>query len=98
VLRRPIRSARRAIERAVVLGAVLVLGALLVPGRARADLAPREVRLVPGAAREIGRSDSASRDTPAFEAAYGPRAQTSAGIELGLLRLRSTTAMAKALS
>ena len=43
---------------------------------------------LPGPARAIPRSTSASRDTPVFELAYGPRAQGSIGAEPGLLELR----------
>jgi hypothetical protein len=39
---------------------------------------------LPGASRAISNSDSASRDAPVFEYAYGPRAQLSLGGELGL--------------
>lgn len=46
---------------------------------------------LPGAAREISRSDSASRDTAALQTSYDSRQQGSVGIELGLVRLRPVT-------
>jgi hypothetical protein len=61
--------------------AALVLGA---PALARAETPPAFTWL-PGAARTIVRTTSASRDTPLFEYAYGPRAQASIGAEFGLL-------------
>jgi hypothetical protein len=42
---------------------------------------------LPGNAREISRSSSASRDTPALEGAYGPASQSSVGLEFGTVRL-----------
>jgi len=42
---------------------------------------------LPGNAREISRSSSASRDTPVLEGAYGPASQSSVGLELGTVRL-----------
>ncbi len=53
---------------------------------ARADDAPTSgITLLPGAARGISRSASASRDAAVFEYAFGPRAQASIGIEPGLV-------------
>jgi hypothetical protein len=46
------------------------------------------VTWLPGADRGISRTNSASRDTPVFEYAYGPRAQASMGAEPGLVALR----------
>jgi hypothetical protein len=43
---------------------------------------------LPGPAREIPRTTSASRDTPLFEFAFGPRSQASIGAEFGLVALR----------
>jgi hypothetical protein len=65
------------------------------PGAARADglvddltaFYRAHVQRLPGPARAISRTTSASRDTPVFEAAYGPKAQTSVGLEFGTLRL-----------
>jgi hypothetical protein len=51
-----------------------------VPRTAAADLT-----WLPGPARAIPRTTSASRDTPAFEYAYGPQAQASIGAEPGLV-------------
>lgn len=48
---------------------------------------PNFIERLPGAAREIPRSLSASRDTPLFEGAFGPHAQSSLGIELGTIRV-----------
>jgi hypothetical protein len=62
---------------------------LLVPHLARAD----ELVWLPGPARGIPRSTSASRDTPLFEVAYGPRAQASIGAEPGLVELRAAKAV-----
>jgi hypothetical protein len=42
---------------------------------------------LPGNAREISRSSSASRDTPVLEGAYGPTSQSSVGLEFGTVRL-----------
>jgi hypothetical protein len=43
---------------------------------------------LPGGARVIPRTSSASRDTPVLEYAYGPRAQGSLGGEFGFLEQR----------
>jgi hypothetical protein len=43
---------------------------------------------LPGPARALPRTTSASRDAPVFEYAYGPRAQASIGAEPGLLEVR----------
>jgi hypothetical protein len=40
---------------------------------------------LPGPARGIERTTSASRDTPVFEYAYGPRAQAAIGVEPGIV-------------
>jgi hypothetical protein len=53
----------------------------LVPCLAQAEF-------LPGAARAIPQSDSASRDAPVFELAYGPNPQASLGGELGVWRHR----------
>jgi hypothetical protein len=42
---------------------------------------------LPGADRAVPRTTSASRDTPALEYAYGPRAQASIGAEPGLIEV-----------
>jgi hypothetical protein len=91
------------------LAAVVLLAALLVGSGARADDAPSSsgttstpasaatstsgTTFLPGAARAIPRTTSASRDTAVLEYAYGPRAQASIGFEPGLLvaRRASTT-------
>jgi hypothetical protein len=51
------------------------------------------VTFLPGAARGIPRTTSASRDASVLECAFGPRAQASIGVEPGLLavRLRDST-------
>jgi len=59
----------------------VLLAALLWVGSA--DAAPGVVWL-PGAARSISEQESASRDAPVLEWAYGPRAQASLGHALGL--------------
>jgi hypothetical protein len=46
-----------------------------------------EATWLPGPARAIPRTTSASRDTPVLEYAYGPQAQASIGAEPGLLAL-----------
>jgi hypothetical protein len=64
--------------------------AFAVPSAARADdtqSAPAATFL-PGAARAIPRTTSASRDAAVLEYAYGPRAQASIGAEPGLLEVR----------
>jgi hypothetical protein len=47
-----------------------------------------EFEWLPGAARSIPRTTSASRDAAVLEYAYGPRAQASIGSEFGLVALR----------
>lgn len=56
---------------------------------ARADTAffPAWSERLPGNAREISRTASASRDTPILEGAYGPASQSSVGMEFGTVRL-----------
>jgi hypothetical protein len=66
------------VKRAVVVTALLPL--LTVCGTAAADTV-----WLPGPARGIPRTSSASRDTAVFEYAYGPRAQASIGMEPGLI-------------
>jgi hypothetical protein len=68
------RRVRVAVVVAVVAGA---------PSRARAD-----TTWMPGAARAVARSSSASRDVAVTEYAYGPRAHASFGGEVGLLEFR----------
>jgi hypothetical protein len=46
-----------------------------------------ETTWLPGPARAVPRSTSASRDTPVFEYAYGPNAQGSIGAEPGILEV-----------
>jgi hypothetical protein len=65
--------------------------ALAVASSAQADEATPAgpaATLLPGAARAIPRTTSASRDTPVLELAYGPRAQASIGAEPGLLEVQ----------
>jgi hypothetical protein len=52
---------------------------------ARGDDAAPSTTFLPGAARAIPRTTSASRDAAALEYAFGPRAQASIGAEPGLL-------------
>lgn len=79
----------------MVPGAIAAL-ALLTSGAARAQPAqPSGFEWLPGAARTIARTDSASRDTPVFEFAYGPRAQASIGAEPGVFALRGTALSAR---
>ena len=75
--------------RARALAALLGCTLSLVTGEARAD----DVTWVwlPGAARGIPRTSSASRDTPVLEYAYGPRAQASIGVEPGVFEVRRTS-------
>ena len=81
----PVRTAQTAARRA----ALLALAALVfTTNRASADDAPAPLGWLPGAARAVPRSSSASRDTPVFEYAYGPRAQGSLGGEIGLFGTR----------
>lgn len=78
-------SARSVARRA----AALALFALVfTTNRAHAEEPPRPLGWLPGAARAVSRSQSASRDTPTFEYAYGPRAQGSLGGEIGLFGAR----------
>ena len=56
--------------------------------RARAEDASAPLGWLPGAARAVPRSSSASRDTPVFEYAHGPRAQGSLGGEIDLFGAR----------
>jgi hypothetical protein len=63
--------------------ALLAALALALPLDARAD-----ATWLPGPARALPRTTSASRDTPVLEYAYGPRAQASIGAEPGLVELR----------
>jgi hypothetical protein len=50
-----------------------------------ADAAAADATWLPGSARVVPRTTSASRDTPVLEYAYGPQAQASIGAEPGLL-------------
>jgi hypothetical protein len=70
----------------VILRALLAL-ALLAGPAARADTS-----WLPGAARAIPRTDSASRDAALVEIAYGPRAQLSLGGEPGVVEIRGPAA------
>jgi len=51
---------------------------------------PAAAELLPARAHSIGPADSASRDAPVIEYAYGPRAQLSLGGEVGLLAAAHT--------
>ncbi len=55
--------------------------------RAQGSFIPAWSERLPGNAREISRSTSASRDTPVLEGAYGPASQSSVGLEFGTVRL-----------
>jgi hypothetical protein len=76
-------------RRRAVVALALAMGAgamaVCVPRGARADV---ETVWLPGPARAIPRTASASRDAAVFEYAYGPRAQASIGLEPGVLELR----------
>jgi hypothetical protein len=75
---------------ALVPGAIVAL-ALFASADAQAQPAPPSgFEWLPGAARAIARTDSASRDTPVFEYAYGPRAQASIGAEFGVFDARGS--------
>ncbi|MBW2263245.1 MAG: hypothetical protein JRG91_14845 [Deltaproteobacteria bacterium] len=63
----------------------LVLAALLTSPDAAAGGEDVTVTWLPGAARTIPRTDSASRDAPVFEYAYGPAAYDTIGGEWGWL-------------
>jgi hypothetical protein len=67
----------------LAVAAVLLVALVLSPAAARADST-----WLPGTARAMPRSTSASRDAPVFEYAFGPRAQASIGAEPGLLLVR----------
>src|SRR5262249_26339970 len=69
---------------AAVVGA---LGALFWPSPARAEGAGAGSTWLPGPARAIARTTSASRDAAVLEYADGPRAQASLGAEPGLLEV-----------
>ncbi len=60
------------------------LGMALAPSLARADEI-EALHFLPGAAREIPRTTSASRDSAVLEYAYGPKPQGSLGAEFGVL-------------
>jgi len=87
-------AARRSLTHAA--GLLLATGLLLglPPNEARAQPQPSPAEpepvftWLPGPAREIVRTRSASRDTPVLEAAWGPRAQSNLGVDYGLVRLR----------
>ncbi len=64
---------------------LVVIGA---PLEAIADDPEPGFTWLPGGARVIPRTSSASRDTPVLEYAYGPRAQGSLGGEFGFLEQR----------
>lgn len=66
----------------MLLVGLVALAELAAPIRAEAA-----VELLPRAAREVSREESASRDAPVFQAAYGPKSQVSLGAEHGLVRL-----------
>ena len=74
---------------------LVCLGVVALAGPARADddddvQAPRTTwEFMPGPAREIPRTESASRDAAALEFAYGPRAEASLGAEFGLIAART---------
>ncbi|MEP7120100.1 MAG: hypothetical protein ABJE95_04280 [Byssovorax sp.] len=57
------------------------------PALADGSFFPSFSERLPGNAREISRSSSASRDTPVLEGAYGPASQSSVGLEFGTVRL-----------
>jgi hypothetical protein len=80
------RAARVA---AGVLAAALALAAQ-APRAARADTV-----WLPGPARAIPRTASASRDAAVFEYAYGPRAQATIGMEPGVLELRRASVVTR---
>jgi len=72
---------------------LLLVALSMTPLRAlAADDPPPGFTWLPGGARVIPRTSSASRDTPVLEYAYGPRAQGSLGGELGFLEQRWTLA------
>ena len=81
----PVSSARSAARRAAPI-ALLTLVFTTNRAQAEAPLAP--LGWLPGAARAVPRTSSASRDTPVCEYAYGPRAQGELGGELGLFGTR----------
>jgi hypothetical protein len=67
---------------------IALVSLVFTTNRARAADPPGPLGWLPGAARAVPRSSSASRDTPTFEYAYGPRAQGSLGGEIGLFGTR----------
>jgi len=71
-----------------IVGALLGVAWIVRAGDASADDATPGATWLPGQARAIPRSTSASRDAAVFEYAYGPRAQGSIGAEPGLLEIR----------
>jgi len=68
----------------VALAAIVAIVAIPAPARAA------EVVWLPGPARTIARTTSASRDAPLLELAYGPRAQASIGMEPGFLSIATS--------
>lgn len=79
-------------------GLAILAGACVVCGlsAARADDGRTGATLLPGPARGIPRTTSASRDAPVLEYAFGPRAQASVGVEPGLAELRQRSATLRA--
>lgn len=67
---------------------LLALAFLTVAAPAEASEKKTSTTWLPGAARAIPRTDSASRDTPVFEYAYGPAAYDTIGGEWGWLMVK----------
>ena len=72
---------------AVAVAVTVAIAATASDASADGSLIPAWTERLPGNAREISRSSSASRDTPVLEGAYGPASQSSVGLELGTVRL-----------
>lgn len=70
---------------------VLAVACVCASGSARADELPHGFSWLPGAARGVTRTTSASRDAPVLELAYGPRAQASLGVEPALFAVARDT-------
>jgi hypothetical protein len=71
-----------------IAAAAILLAVLASSVAAEADEPATGSTFLPGPARAIPRTTSASRDAPVIEYAFGPRAQASIGLEPGLAEWR----------
>ncbi|MFH1436674.1 MAG: hypothetical protein ABIJ56_13270 [Pseudomonadota bacterium] len=78
----------RITEAAPIVCILLALALLTVTAPVEASENKAGTTWLPGAARDIPRTDSASRDAPVFEYAYGPAAYDTIGGEWGWLKVK----------